>query len=49
MENQRRKLTDSNPITESYFDQILVETRYIDAVVPDTSVELFGRKFPPRL
>lgn len=45
MENQRRKPTDSNPITESYFDQILVETRYIDAVVPDTSVELFGRKF----
>ena len=45
MENQRRKPTDSNPITEFYFDQILVETRYIDAVVPDTSVELFGRKF----
>ena len=49
MENQRRKPTDSNPITESYFDQILVETRYIDAVVPDTSVNCSAGNFPPRL
>lgn len=41
----RRKPEDSNAITERYFERILVETRYIDAVVPDTSVELFGRKF----
>ena len=41
----RRKPGDSNAITERYFERILVETRYIDAVVPDTSVELFGRKF----
>ena len=41
----RRKPKDSNAITERYFERILVETRYIDAVVPDTSVELFGRKF----
>ena len=41
----RRKPEDSNAMTERYFEQILVETRYIDAVVPDTSVELFGRKF----
>ena len=41
----RRKPEDSNAITERYFERILVETRYIDAVVPDTSVELLGRKF----
>lgn len=41
----RRKPEDSNAMTERYFERILVETRYIDAVVPDTSVELFGRKF----
>ena len=41
----RRKPEDSNTMTERYFERILVETRYIDAVVPDTSVELFGRKF----
>ena len=40
----RRKPEDSNAMTERYFERILVETRYIDAVVPDTSVELFGRK-----
>ena len=41
----RRKPEDSNTMTERYFERILVETRYMDAVVPDTSVELFGRKF----
>lgn len=41
----RRKPEDSNAMTERYFERILVETRYMDAVVPDTSVELFGRKF----
>ena len=34
----RRKPEDSNAITERYFERILVEARYIDAVVPDTSV-----------
>lgn len=32
-------------ITERYFEKILVETRYLDAVIPDTSVELFGKTF----
>ena len=41
----RRKPEDSNTMTERYFERILVETRYMDAVVPGTSVELFGRKF----
>ena len=45
MENLRRKPEDSNILTERYFEKILVETRYLDAVIPDTSVELFGKTF----
>lgn len=45
MGNLRRKPEDSNILTERYFEKILVETRYLDAVVPDTSVELFGKTF----
>lgn len=36
---------DSNKITRDYFDSILLETRYIDSDLPDTSFELFGEKF----
>ncbi|MBR4305613.1 MAG: alpha-hydroxy-acid oxidizing protein, partial [Ruminiclostridium sp.] len=32
-------------ITRDYFDSILLESRYIDSDLPDTSFELFGRKF----
>ena len=45
MGNLRRKPEDSNLLTERYFEKILVETRYLDAVIPDTSVELFGKTF----
>ena len=45
MGNLRRKPEDSNVLTERYFEKILVETRYLDALVPDTSVELFGKTF----
>lgn len=45
MGNLRRKPEDSNILTERYFEKILVETRYLDALVPDTSVELFGKTF----
>ena len=45
MGNLRRKPEDSNILTERYFEKILVETRYVDAVIPDTSVELFGKTF----
>ena len=45
MGNLRRKPEDSNILTERYFEKILVETRYLDAVIPDTSVELFGKTF----
>lgn len=36
---------DSNHITRAYFDALLIETRYLDAVVPDTTLELYGETF----
>ena len=44
MENNKR-LSDANVITQQYMDSILIESRYIDSVVADTSVEFFGEKF----
>lgn len=37
----------SNPdqITRDYFDSLLLETRYIDSVLPSTAMTLFGEKF----
>ncbi|MDR2599112.1 MAG: alpha-hydroxy-acid oxidizing protein [Oscillospiraceae bacterium] len=39
------KIGDSNRITREYFDSLLLEMRHIDAVVPDTSIELYGERF----
>lgn len=36
---------DSNKITRAYFDSLLLESRYIGAVEPDTSLELYGQRF----
>lgn len=36
---------DSNEITRKYFDEILIEMRHIDAVIPDTSMDLYGTAF----
>lgn len=36
---------DSNAITRKYLDSLLIETRYIDSVIPDTGFELFGESF----
>ena len=36
---------DSTEITRAYFDQILVESRYLDSVTPDLSMTLFGETF----
>ena len=41
----RKKPADSDKITEAYFQSILVETRYIDSVVPNLEVNFFGEKF----
>ncbi len=36
---------DSNAITRAYLDNLLVEARYLDSCVPDTSFELYGKRF----
>ena len=36
---------DSNQITRDYFDSLLVETRFIDSELPDTTLELWGETF----
>lgn len=44
-ENQPPRAGDSNRITREYFDSLLIETRHLDAVVPDTTLELYGERF----
>lgn len=36
---------NSDRITRDYFDSLLIETRYLDSVIPSTEMELFGQKF----
>lgn len=36
---------DANRITRAYFDSLLLEMRHIGAVVPDTSVTVYGHTF----
>ncbi len=36
---------DSNQITRDYFDSLLLETRYMEAVVPSITMELYGERF----
>lgn len=36
---------DANQLTRAYFDNLMVEPRYLDSVVPDLTTELFGHKF----
>jgi isopentenyl diphosphate isomerase/L-lactate dehydrogenase-like FMN-dependent dehydrogenase len=37
--------SDSDRITRDYFDSLLLETRYVDAVLPSTAFSLFGEAF----
>lgn len=37
--------SDSNQITREYFDSLLLETRYVDAILPNTTYKLFGETF----
>ena len=39
------RLSDANVITEKYMDSLLIEARYIDSVVADTSIDFLGDKF----
>lgn len=36
---------DSNEMTRRYFDSLLIETRYIDSLIPNIEFELYGQKF----
>jgi len=44
METTKRP-QDSNIITRNYFDSLLLEMRHFEAVIPDTTFELFGETF----
>lgn len=37
--------SNSDKITRDYFDSLLIETRYLDAVIPSTQMTLFGESF----
>lgn len=37
--------SDSDKITRDFFDSLLLETRYLDAELPSTKLELYGRQF----
>ena len=37
--------SNSDKITREYFDSLLIETRYLDAVIPSTQMTLFGESF----
>lgn len=37
--------SNSDKITRGYFDSLLIETRYLDAVLPTTEMTLFGETF----
>lgn len=37
--------SNSDKITRDYFDSLLLETRYLDSVIPSTKMELFGKIF----
>lgn len=36
---------DSNRITKDYFERFLIEMRHLDNVLPETEIEMFGRRF----
>jgi isopentenyl diphosphate isomerase/L-lactate dehydrogenase-like FMN-dependent dehydrogenase len=41
----REEAVDSNLVTREYFDELLVEMRHFDAVLPDTTLNLYGETF----
>ncbi|MCR5558237.1 MAG: alpha-hydroxy-acid oxidizing protein [Butyrivibrio sp.] len=40
-----QRSSDANVITEKYMDSILIESRYIDSVKADTTLDFLGEKF----
>ena len=45
MAEKNNRAGDSNRITREYMDYILIEMRHIDGVLPNTEMELYGKKF----
>ena len=45
MAEKNNRAGDSNRITREYMDSILIEMRHIDGVLPNTEMELYGKKF----
>ncbi|MCL2052383.1 MAG: alpha-hydroxy-acid oxidizing protein [Lachnospiraceae bacterium] len=43
--SEKKRIGDPNQITRDYFDSLLVEMRHIDAVLPDTALNLYGETF----
>ena len=43
--SERIQPVDSNKITRDYFDSLLIEMRHIDAVLPDTRLNIFNETF----
>lgn len=41
----REHAIDSNQVTRAFFNELLVEMRHIDAVLPDTTLRLYGETF----
>ena len=39
------EIGNSNRITRAYLDSLLIETRYMDSVIPTTDFELYGEHF----
>lgn len=44
-EINKKRPGDSNQITRDYLDSLCIETRYMDAVLPDTTLQLYGETF----
>ena len=45
MAEQKYRAGDSNQITREYMDSILIEMRHIDGALPNTEMELYGKRF----
>jgi 4-hydroxymandelate oxidase len=45
MVQQNERAGDANQITREYFDKLLIEMRHLDAVMPSTTLELYGESF----
>ncbi len=45
MAQHNERIGDANQITREYFDKLLIEMRHLDAVLPSTTMKLYGESF----